>query len=443
MKKNVFLIFLFITTFVFADVNEKSTKDKIKETQKNLQESQDERKRVTEKITELGEQINKGKNSVNDMQKNIQELSDIVSDLEKNYQSELKRLNELNSQNELLSKSQKDLEQRIIEIISEDLSFDLIQIHNQEKSINNIMADEFVKSFNGITSQKLGGLVQKYESISAQIDETNKKIEDIKKNMGDYTAKKNELVASKAKQEEFISNLTKNKEAYIEKLEKLDDEQEEIRKVLENLKIIDDKEEREKAKAAEEKRLAKLEAQKKKEEKQSSKKDKDDDNNKKENKEEQIIDDARVAKINNKVKQYGSSYQESRVRKYSGSKTIAPLDAAYVKRKFGNYTDPVYGIKIFNESIVLGSKSSDTKVRSILPGKIVYAKDTSVLDKTIIIEHPNGIHTVYAHLSQIAPTIKVGNSVKKGYVIGRISNSLTFQVTQKNYNINPLDLIKL
>ena len=66
-----------------------------------------------------------------------------------------------------------------------------------------------------------------------------------------------------------------------------------------------------------------------------------------------------------------------------------------------------------------------------------------MLDRVIIIAHKDGIHTIYAHLSQIAPTIKVGSSVSKGYTIGKISNDLTFEVTQKNYHINPLELISL
>jgi len=153
--------------------------------------------------------------------------------------------------------------------------------------------------------------------------------------------------------------------------------------------------------------------------------------------------DERVSKINQKVKQYGSSYQSSRVKKYSGAKTAAPLNGAYLKRKFGNYNDPVYNIKLFNENIVLGSNSGDTQVKAVLPGKVVFAKETAVLDKVVILEHSGGIHTIYAHLNQIPPTVRVGSNVKKGYIIGRIGSDLTFEVTQQNYHINPLDLISL
>ena len=47
------------------------------------------------------------------------------------------------------------------------------------------------------------------------------------------------------------------------------------------------------------------------------------------------------------IKQIGSSYQNSNVKKYVGEKTISPLDSFSVKRRFGDYVDPIYKIKIF------------------------------------------------------------------------------------------------
>ncbi|NPA73975.1 MAG: M23 family metallopeptidase [Epsilonproteobacteria bacterium] len=147
--------------------------------------------------------------------------------------------------------------------------------------------------------------------------------------------------------------------------------------------------------------------------------------------------------INNQtVRQIGTSYQASRMVKYRGPKTIAPLRSFYIKRKFGTYFDPIYKIKIFNESVILGSKIPNAKVRNVLNGKVVFAKSTPMLDNVVIVENSNGIHTIYAHLSKIAPTIKKGKRIKKGYIIGRIKDELTFEVTQKNKHINPLRLIR-
>ncbi|MBR0071766.1 MAG: peptidoglycan DD-metalloendopeptidase family protein, partial [Campylobacter sp.] len=331
---------------------------------------------------------------------------------------------------------------KIIDAISKELSFDLVSDINLTKSSDSIIADEVLNLLGDIMSNELSALMKDYENNKNLIDEQDRKIQTIKASMQDYNKKKDDLSQKRKLQEQKLANLKKNKDEYAKKLEKLSNEQDEIRKALEELKIINDKEEREKAEKAEKERLAKLEKERKKAEEKA----------KKEGKKveeifssepEPVIEDERVAKIDKKVKQYGSSYQASRVKKYTGAKTISPISGAYVKRNFGNYNDPVYNIKIFNENIVLGSKSSDTQVKSVLAGKVVFAKDTAVLDKVVILEHSGGIHTIYAHLSQIAPTIKVGNSIKKGYVLGRINSELTFEVTQQNYHINPLDLITL
>ena len=59
----------------------------------------------------------------------------------------------------------------------------------------------------------------------------------------------------------------------------------------------------------------------------------------------------------------------------------------------------------------------------------------------VIIEHKDNMHTIYAQLDKIAPTIKPGRAVKKGYTIGRVDNALKFEVTLKDKHIDPLELI--
>ena len=73
---------------------------------------------------------------------------------------------------------------------------------------------------------------------------------------------------------------------------------------------------------------------------------------------------------------------------------------------------------------------------------MILAQNTALLDHIVIIEHSNGIHTIYAHMDKIAPTVKKGKKLKRGSIIGRVSNELMFEVTQKNYHINPMELIR-
>jgi murein DD-endopeptidase MepM/ murein hydrolase activator NlpD len=137
----------------------------------------------------------------------------------------------------------------------------------------------------------------------------------------------------------------------------------------------------------------------------------------------------------------GSSTSGIKIGKYKGVKTIAPLKSYEITKKFGKYFDPVYKIELFNESIVLKSNEEKAKVFNVLNGKVVYAKkDSGMLENVVIIQHDNGLHTIYSHLEQISPTIKVGKWVQKGYVVGRVNELLTFQATKNSTHINPQDL---
>lgn len=146
---------------------------------------------------------------------------------------------------------------------------------------------------------------------------------------------------------------------------------------------------------------------------------------------------------NVKIKKYGSSYMKSKTSRYKGKKKSPPIANADLTKKFGSYTDPIYGIKVFNESIELTPRGSNVKVRNVLAGKVVLVKNTPYLGNVVIIQHKGNMHTIYAHLDKVAPTIKKGASIKEGYTIGRVDERLTFEVTKKDAHINPLELIKL
>jgi murein DD-endopeptidase MepM/ murein hydrolase activator NlpD len=144
------------------------------------------------------------------------------------------------------------------------------------------------------------------------------------------------------------------------------------------------------------------------------------------------------------VKKVGSSTDGVQIVKYKGAKTIAPLKSFKIVKNFGTYYDPVYKIKLFNESVVLQSNEKGSKVVAVLNGKVVYAKkNAGMLENVVIIQHEGGIHTVYSHLDDIAPTLVVGKWVQKGSVVGRVDENLTFQVTKDSSHIDPKDLFNI
>ena len=306
----------------------------------------------------------------------------------------------------VLSSQKKDLEDKIIKIIAEDFAFYLIADSEYVENDDGVLVDEVLQKMDIIIRKEFGRLANDYKQVNEQINSQSQEIKTIRSEIQSAKNKHDELVALEKKKESSIIALNAKKESYKKQLDDIQKEREEIRATLEQLKIIKVQEDN------------KLLAEK------NAKRDKTPGN---------------VGETG--IRQIGSSYQNSNVKKYTGEKTIAPLDSFTVKRRFGDYVDPIYKIKIFNESVALASNTPDATVKSVLNGKVVFAKDTASLQKVVIVENSDEIHTIYAHLSKIAPTIQVGQKIKKGYVLGRVDNDLTFEVTQKNYHIDPLELI--
>lgn len=395
--------FLLFITLIFCTLFASNVSEKIKDQKNSINSAKKLENQINKKLEELAKDIIAGNKDVQNTAKQISELSKQVEALEDSAHSVNVELDKLTSQNGELIKSQKDMELRMIKIISEDFAYDLIAPNDYSESQDSIIATEILLNLNSVMNSEFKKLAQDYEKTTNLIKSQSKKIESIKFDLREFRQKQASLKALQTKQKKNLEILNQDKVIYSKKLNDIKKQQNEMRKTLESLQIL---------------------AAKPKEEPK-----------------EQIQTKNTVK--SDDVRMIGSSYQAGNVKRYKGAKTIAPLDKFSVKQKFGDYVDPVYNIKIFNESVVLRSDTTDARVKNVLAGTIVFAKQTPILDKVVIVENSNGIHTIYAHLDKIAPTIKVGQKIKKGYVIGRVKQDLTFEVTQKNYHINPLELIAM
>ena len=406
MKKGIFTLLL-----AFGLAFASNTKEKIKDSKNSLRSSQVMSEQLSKKLDDLAGDIVTGEKKLRGISGDITNLKGQISVLETNASKALLELDDLTKQNKELERTQKELEQNMIRIIAEDLSFDLMMSASDGKqSEESIISSQILTKLNAIAKEDFKRLSQNYEDTIEKIKNKSSKINEINSSIKNYRRKQSDLQSLESTQKNTISGLKRDKEIYSKKLAKLQAQQDELRKTLEQLAIMQ-KQEDEAARAAR--------AAREKQERAASKGD----------------------KKGSKSQPMGGGYQTSSVKRYSGARTIAPLDSYSVKQKFGNYVDPIYNIKIFNESVILRSSTPDAKVKSVLNGKVVFAKATPMLENVVIIENENGIHTIYAHLSQIAPTVKVGSIVQKGYVIGRVRNDLTFEVTQRNYHIDPLEMI--
>lgn len=393
----------FIILFFLSSLSAKSNIDKrITTSNKMLSKKTKSTKKLSLKLQDVAKEIIKEQKYIKKLNKDILKLNTSINkQVDVSIEKE-KRLMKLQSSVKKLTKSKKELEKKIIDIVAKEFSLSLV-IEDKSNDEQSVMINEILKKMDKMLKKDFADIKSRYERLSSNISSQEKEISQIEKHINALKKKKNNLSSIEKKKFRLISSLEKKKRGYKKELEKAKRERQVIRKTLAKLKIL----------KAEE--LKKVEGKKE-------------------------IKQRKISSTN--VRKIGSSYQASRVKRYRGKKTIAPLDSFTVKRKFGNYVDPIYKIKIFNESVILKSKKPNAKVKNILNGKVIFAKSTPLLDNVVIVENFRGIHTVYAHLAKIAPTIRSGKKIKKGSIIGRIDRELTFEVTQKSYHINPLELIK-
>lgn len=392
--RKLFLFSLF-SLLLFANGIAEKTKD--------LKENERIQQQLSKKLEDLAQDILSGEKNLKNLSEQINTLSFQTSKLEANIKVQNKELSTLNNQNKELLRIKSLMESKLISLMAKDFAYDLPIPEGYIEGEESFMAFELLGSLDKVLSEEIAKLSKDYEGVNLLIENKQKQIEQIRLNLKNYNEQLKELQSLKNRQIKEINQQKTDRQIYAKKLDNLKAQQEELRATLDELKIIDKKE------------------QVKKQKEETSK----------------------LTNNNQKIRQIGSSYQGSSVKRYTGKKTIAPLDSFTIKQKFGNYVDPIYNIKIFNENVVLRSKKADATVKSVLDGRVVFAKNTTMLQRVVIIEHNDGIHTIYAHLDKIAPNIKVGKRVKKGAVVGRIKDDLTFEVTQKNFHINPLELISL
>ncbi len=441
-----------------------STTAKIKNSKKDLSATNSAKNKASRKLDKIAADIAKAEKDIAYLEHKLEKLSENKDKREKEYKvlkSEL-AISEatLEKMSQEIDKKHKDF----IALLSEQFSviFAMQQFENPtEKSI---ISYEVYKAYKKHNAKELKALKRDIAKLQKQKDD--KKYQRNKtKNAIARIVKKRELYSQqKTKLEKLVARLSEDEEKYQSKLQELVDKQGSLRSTLAKLNILHSKEveaARKRAKARKEAirlekerkrkiRIAKAKAREKarkakaaiklaktKEAKKAARI-----AAKKAAKEAKIVQ-SKVYKPSEKVRKVHSSYKKSKTYAYKGGKTISPLPGCRLVKKFGTYIDPIYKIKIFNESVTLKAPSANAKVKNVLNGKVVFAGKSSMLGKVVVVAHSGKIHTVYAGLSKIAPTIRVGSKIKKGYIVGKVTSKLMFQATKNSKHINPLKLIRI
>jgi len=266
---------------------------------------------------------------------------------------------------------------------------------------DSIMMKEVYQVYEKRNNQAIATLRNEIAALSSKkVSLQNKKVA-IQEKIKRYVNERNEYESKKKKQDKVVKALARDKAIYKKRFNKIKSSRKSLERKLAKLKII------------------------------------------KRNEQEQRVSAQATKNVSTSASQPVTTSRTT-ASNYKGGKTISPLKGSRLIKKFGTYTDPIYKFKIFNKSVTLKAPHAGSKVRVVLGGKVVFAENSGgMLGKVVIVDHGNGMHTIYAKLSRLAPGIHVGKRLSKGSIIGKVDKSLMFEVTKNNKHINPMKLIRL
>lgn len=407
------MIRLFIILFLASNLllAKTSVDANIKKTSKKLSSFSKNYSNINKKMSKTAKAILRQKKEILKQEKHLESLKKELALKESSYNENTTQLKNLKKLQDNLKTTQEKLEEELVFTIAQSVSLSVILEEEIVASQESLMEFEVLKVMLENSKKKVKELNAKFYDNSKNIETLNIHANYLEVEISTIDLKRKDLINTQKENKKALKKLEIAKASYKKELKNILKKQDLLKKTLAKLNII------------------KIDEIKKAKEEAARKKAFDS---------KQIISDKDLPK----VKKHGSSYQRVKTKRYRGAKTIAPFSPYTITKRYGTYTDPIYGIKVFNESISLKPKAKNTKVKTVFNGKVIYADKTAVLDNIVIVEHKNGLHTIYANLSQISPNIKKGKKIKKGYTIGRVSDELIFEVTQKSFHINPIRLFQ-
>ncbi|MEE2953538.1 MAG: M23 family metallopeptidase [Pseudomonadota bacterium] len=124
----------------------------------------------------------------------------------------------------------------------------------------------------------------------------------------------------------------------------------------------------------------------------------------------------------------------------------APMSSRLISSTFGVRSDPFLRRRALHSGIDYAA-SCGTPIQATAPGKVVSAGSSGGYGMMVEIDHGNGIHTRYGHMSRI--TVSVGQTIEKGEQIGAVGSTgrstgphLHYEVRRDDQAIDPMRFIR-
>ncbi|MBJ6360993.1 murein hydrolase activator EnvC family protein [Paenibacillus roseus] len=144
--------------------------------------------------------------------------------------------------------------------------------------------------------------------------------------------------------------------------------------------------------------------------------------------------------------------QRNRVQSHykSGGKLLRPIGDGYrISSGFGPRTHPITGEKGKMHQGVDFPAPAGTAIYAAESGVVLVAQATSGYGNTVIIDHGNGLWTLYGHIRNGGIKVEAGENVKRGQKIAEVGttgnstgNHLHFEVRKNEKPQNPMSYIR-
>lgn len=99
-----------------------------------------------------------------------------------------------------------------------------------------------------------------------------------------------------------------------------------------------------------------------------------------------------------------------------------PLDGARLTSGFGMRRHPVLGYSRRHEGLDFAAPTG-TPIFAAADGMVASARYERGYGRTVRLRHPNGVETVYAHMSRFTRGLRAGERVRQGAVIGAVGST--------------------
>jgi murein DD-endopeptidase MepM/ murein hydrolase activator NlpD len=151
-----------------------------------------------------------------------------------------------------------------------------------------------------------------------------------------------------------------------------------------------------------------------------------------------------------KVKRYAEQFVVATTANTSipGDGFLFPVVGGKITSPYGMRVNPVTGVHRMHEGVDIG-KGRGVPIMAADDGVVVENRAASGYGWMIVIQHANGLRTLYAHMYKEDVKVRVGNQVSRGHVIALMGSNgrstgphLHFEIHRNGAPIDPMPFIK-